>query len=104
MYVQLRRLLRDLAYYLKKHPMKVFMLVIMPLITGGALSGLLSACGIRLPVGVEQMFGMPAHGYGGYSGASIGRGRGGVQFERERYEGPVGGGVGGLMNVAKMFM
>lgn len=101
MYVQLRRLLRDLAYYLKKHPMKVFMLVIMPLITGGALTGLLSAFGLRLPVGVEKMFGMPGRGFGG---PSVGMGRSGLHFERERFDGPLGGGVGGLMNVAKMFM
>ncbi|KAG4414437.1 hypothetical protein IFR04_012400, partial [Cadophora malorum] len=38
-YHKLRRLLRDLVYYMKKHPMKVFILVVMPLITGGALTG-----------------------------------------------------------------
>jgi len=85
--------------------MKVFMLVIMPLITGGALTGLLRQLGIRLPNGMERMFG---------GGTSIGRGHGGgMQFERSHYEGPLGGmggmggvasGMGGLMNVAKMFM
>ncbi|KAG4433385.1 hypothetical protein IFR05_011145, partial [Cadophora sp. M221] len=57
-YHKLRRLLRDLVYYMKKHPMKVFILVVMPLITGGALTGLLAKFGIRLPGGVEKMFGM----------------------------------------------
>ncbi|PMD19792.1 hypothetical protein NA56DRAFT_647084, partial [Hyaloscypha hepaticicola] len=52
MYTKLRRLLRDLIYYMKKHPMKVFMLVIMPLITGGALTGLLAKFGLRLPAGI----------------------------------------------------
>lgn len=84
------------------------MLVIMPLITGGALTGLLRQFGIRLPHGVEKMFGAMGGGTG------IGRGRdGGLQFERERYEGPLGGmgglgevmgGASGLINVAKMFM
>jgi hypothetical protein len=103
-YAKLRRLLRDLVYYMKKHPMKVFMLVIMPLITGGALTGLLAKFGLRLPPGVEKMFG----------GASRGGG-GGMQFERSRVEasGPLGGlgnvmgsvgGIGGAMKLAKMFM
>jgi hypothetical protein len=109
-YSQLRRLLRNLIYYMKRHPMKVFVLVIMPLITGGALSGLLSKFGIRLPGGMEKMFG---------GGAGLGRGRdGGMQFERSSYrsEGPLGGlggigsamgglgGIGGAMSLAKMFM
>jgi hypothetical protein len=111
-YAQLRRLLRDLIYYMKRHPMKVFMLVIMPLITGGALTGLLARFGIRLPGGLEKMF-------GGAAGSRYGVGRGpggGMQFERSRAEGPLGalgglgnlaagmGGVGGAMNFAKMFM
>lgn len=93
--------------------MKVFMLVIMPLITGGALTGLLARFGIRLPGGLEKMFGGAA-GRGGYG---VGRGPGGsMQFERSKVEGPMGalgglgnlaagmGGVGGAMNIAKMFM
>lgn len=90
---------------MKRHPLKVFMLVIMPLITGGALTGLLRQFGIRLPHGVERMFG--AMGGMGGMGEGIGRGRNGeLQFERERYEGPLGamGGASGLMSVAKMFL
>ncbi|TVY33129.1 hypothetical protein LSUB1_G007585 [Lachnellula subtilissima] len=109
-YSRLRRLLRDLLYYMKRNPIKVFVLVIMPLVTGGALSGLLGRFGIRLPGGLEKMFG---------GGAGIGRGReGGTQFERSSYrsEGPLGGmggigsamgglgGLGGAMSLAKMFM
>lgn len=128
MYAQLRRLFRDLLYYAKKHPMKVFVLVVMPLITGGALTGLLAKFGIRLPAGVERMFGM-AGGMGGMGGGrgfgdmgmggGVGRGRdGGMQFERTHVEGsgPMGmmgglgsvlggmGGVGGAVSLAKMFM
>ena len=114
-YSQLRRLLRDLMYYMKKHPMKVFMLVIMPLITGGALTGLLARFGIRLPGGLEKMFGGKPGGMGG----GIGRdGRGGMQWERTHVEGHGGpgaleglgkvvggmGGIGGAMSLAKMFM
>ncbi|TVY28893.1 hypothetical protein LHYA1_G001680 [Lachnellula hyalina] len=109
-YSRLRRLLRDLLYYMKRNPIKVFVLVIMPLVTGGALSGLLGRFGIRLPGGLDKMFG---------GGAGIGRGReGGMQFERSSYrsEGPLGGmggigsamgglgGLGGAMSLAKMFM
>ncbi len=85
-YSQLRRLIRDLIYYMKKHPVKVFMLVIMPLITGGALTGLLAKFGIRLPGGIERMFGKAG-------GMGIGRGSdGGMQFERSRVDssGPLG--------------
>lgn len=98
-YNQLRRLLRDLLYYLKRHPMKVFMLVIMPLITGGALTGLLKKFGIRLPMGMTKMF-------GGMGGAGIGRGRDGdLQFERTSFEGHgSSSGLGTAMKIAKMFM
>jgi len=108
-YSQLRRLIRDLLYYLKRNPVKVFVLVIMPLITGGALSGLLSKFGIRLPAGLERMIAKMGGG-GGFGESGIGRGPGGgLQFERKRYEGPLGsmgsmGGAGSLLNVAKMFM
>jgi hypothetical protein len=94
------------------------MLVIMPLITGGALTGLLARFGIRLPVGIEKMFGAAA------GGTSIGRdGHGGLQFERTKYEGSgrhggnggglmdslgglagVMGGAGSAINLAKMFI
>lgn len=111
---QARRLFRDLLYYLKKNPIKVFMLVIMPLITGGLLTGLLAKFGIRLPVGVERMISK----LGGNAGPGVGRnGHGDYQYERKSYDGPLGGmggglgniaaGVGGLgtaMSMAKMFM
>ncbi|CAL3961916.1 unnamed protein product [Diplocarpon coronariae] len=129
MYSKLRRLFRDLVYYMKKHPLKVFILVIMPLITGGALAGLLAKFGIRLPGGLERTLGgRRGGGVGGgeYSGGG-GLGRrssGDLQFERTHMEGsyPRGGGgsggimgglgsvlggmggVGGAVSLAKMFM
>lgn len=108
-YAKLRRLLRDLIYYMKKNPMKVFMLVIMPLITGGALTTLLAKFGLRLPAGLQKLFG----------GANGGRGGGGYEYSRTKVEGPLGamgglggvanmvggmGGIGSAMSLAKMFM
>lgn len=49
---QIRRIIRDLIHYAKRHPMKVFMMFVMPLITGGALTGVLKSLGIRLPPGI----------------------------------------------------
>jgi hypothetical protein len=98
---------------MKKNPVKVFVLVIMPLITGGALTTLLSRFGIRLPHGIEKIIRAMGGGGGGAT-MGVGRGRNGeLQFERERYEGPLGGmgaavgamgGASGLISMAKMFM
>jgi len=97
--------------------MKVFMLVVMPLITGGALTGLLAKFGIRLPGGLEKLFSAGASS--GYSSAGYGReniGRnsyGNLQFERESAQGPLSafggmaglmGGAGSAISLAKMFM
>ncbi|KAG9248412.1 hypothetical protein BJ878DRAFT_538337 [Calycina marina] len=116
-YKQLRRLLKDLIHYMKRHPMKVFMLVVMPLITGGALTGLLKKFGIRLPGGLEKMFaagGASSFDSQGYGRERIGRDRhGNLQFERESSENPLAafggiqglmGGAGSAINLAKMFM
>ncbi|KAI1157234.1 hypothetical protein F4825DRAFT_445923 [Nemania diffusa] len=69
-YKKLKRLLRDLVYWAKRHPVKVFMLVILPLITGGALTALLARFGLRLPAGIQRMIGLAAKTAGG--GGSIG--------------------------------
>ncbi|KAL7936291.1 hypothetical protein V8C35DRAFT_297415 [Trichoderma chlorosporum] len=55
---QLKRLLRDLQHYAKRHPWKVFFLVIVPLVTGGALTALLARFGLRIPPSLERMLGM----------------------------------------------
>ncbi|KAL7629613.1 hypothetical protein AAE478_001135 [Parahypoxylon ruwenzoriense] len=67
---KLKRLLRDLVYYAKRHPIKVFMLVIMPLITGGALTALLARFGLRLPPAIERLLGVAARA--GSGGGSVG--------------------------------
>ncbi|KAI1099145.1 hypothetical protein F4804DRAFT_93908 [Jackrogersella minutella] len=105
---KLKRLLRDLVYYAKRHPLKVFMLVIMPLVTGGALTALLARFGLRLPPAIERMLGVAARAGSGDSiglvgeavrmaGGGLGRGGssadsvsvqrardGGYQYERRR--------------------
>jgi hypothetical protein len=77
------------------------MLVIMPLLTSGALMGLLSKFGVRLPGGLDRML------------RNMGGKEGSFSMERESYEGPLGGvgnvmgamgGASGIMNVAKMFI
>jgi hypothetical protein len=125
----LKRLLRDLVYYAKRHPLKVFALVIMPLVTGGALTALLARFGLRLPAGLERMLGMAAKagtgdgiglvgdamrmasggfGGGGSSRVSVERGRDGdFRWEKKHVERDSDGGGwgGGLMTgVAKMFI
>ncbi|KAJ4296162.1 hypothetical protein N0V88_004866 [Collariella sp. IMI 366227] len=108
---KLRRLLRDLLYYAKRHPLKVFLLL-GPLLTTGALTALLAKFGLRLPHVVERMLGMAAKagsgdsvglvgeavkmvsgagvGAGGaapkFARASLERGRGGVRWERRSLE------------------
>ncbi|KAK3362266.1 hypothetical protein B0T25DRAFT_1698 [Lasiosphaeria hispida] len=126
---RLKRLLRDLVYYAKRHPLKVFMLVIMPLVTGGALTALLARFGLRLPPSLTRMLGLASKaatgdgiglvgeavrmasvaGVGaGITKTSIERGRdGGMQWERRSVEKDSFGGGGGwgdgLMGIAKMF-
>lgn len=38
--------------YARRHPVKLLMLVVMPLITGGALHGLLRQLGVKVPLGM----------------------------------------------------
>ncbi|KAI1266028.1 hypothetical protein F5Y18DRAFT_384341 [Xylariaceae sp. FL1019] len=126
-YKKLKRLVRDLIYYAKRHPMKVFMLVIMPLITGGALTALLARFGLRLPQSITRMMGIAAKtasgdgiglvgeavrmasGLGGNGSASIERGYdNGYSYERRQtteydYGGRSGGGGGFFSGLGKIF-
>lgn len=76
---EIKKMIRNLVSYARRHPVKVVMLVIMPLITGGALHNILRQFGIRLPAGLSSLVG----GDGG------GGGDGGIQS---------------AMKIAKMFM
>jgi hypothetical protein len=87
---KLKRLLRDLLYYAKRHPVKVFMLVLMPLITGGALTALLARFGLRLPKYLERMLGLAAKAGTGDSIGLVGEA---VKM--------VSGGAGGAARVAR---
>ena len=85
--------------------MKVFLLVIMPLITGGALSKLLAQFGVRLPRSLQNLAG----GSRGYSETDRFYARGGARdFGGGTALPGMGGGVGesitGLMGLAKMFL
>jgi hypothetical protein len=65
MLYKVKKMIRDLWYYARRNPVKVFMMVIMPLVTGGALTKVLQQFGIRLPPG---MFGGAGKGRGGGMG------------------------------------
>ncbi|PGH04437.1 hypothetical protein AJ79_07094 [Helicocarpus griseus UAMH5409] len=86
---KIRRLFRDIVYYARRHPLKVFMMVIMPLITGGVLQKLLAVVGIRLP---PSLGGHKGQSHGGLSTLMGGAGAG------------LGESVGGLVSLAKMFV
>lgn len=96
----IKRLLRDIYRYMRRHPIKVLLLVIVPLLTSGVLPKLLGMVGLRLPPGVMHAFGGSAAktGHGGF-----GSGLGGLEGM-----GGMGGkglseSVSGLVSLAKMF-
>jgi len=104
---KVRRFFRKVYEYMRAHPIRVFMLVIMPLITGGALSKILQRMGVRLPSVLERLV-----------GGGGGRGRGDRFFARGGARdfaggsalpgmmggGGIGGTVQGLMKMASMFV
>ncbi len=89
---EIKKMLRNLVSYARRHPVKVVMLVIMPLITGGALHNILRQFGIRLPAGWSSLVGGDGGGRAGYDSMSS-FGGGGVD-----------GGIQSAMKIAKMFM
>ncbi|EXJ65141.1 hypothetical protein A1O7_01481 [Cladophialophora yegresii CBS 114405] len=54
---RIRRFLHQIYEKFKRHPFRMFMLVIMPLLTSGVLVKLFSSIGIRLPTGMQRMMG-----------------------------------------------
>jgi len=102
-----KHLLRELWYYLRRNPVKVFFLVIMPLVSGGALAAVASQFGVKLPGflsgknarGMSEAFGGGREGFGGGRGGGMGAMAGAAEGL-----GGMGGNIGTLMNLAKMFV
>ena len=86
-------MIRHLYEYARRHPTRVFLMVL-PLITGGALAGILKQFGIRLPPSLSRMMSGLGEGRRSYGGGSA-RGYG---------DGGGGGGVESVMKIAQMFM
>lgn len=102
-----KKLLRQLYDYARRHPYKVFFMVIMPLISGGILHKAAKQVGINLP---DMLKGSAARnnsrGSGGYYGSQ------GYGHEEQGSGGMGGigniastlGGVGGMVKMAQAFM
>ncbi|KAF2185043.1 hypothetical protein K469DRAFT_578031 [Zopfia rhizophila CBS 207.26] len=98
LYHKFRHLLRELWYYARRHPYKVFFMIIMPLVSGGVLHKLARQFGVRLPEMGQGRGG--SHSGSGYYG-SEGYGREGGGGGMASIQG-LASGIGGLASVAKM--
>jgi hypothetical protein len=98
-----KHLLRELWYYLRRNPIKVFFFVIMPLISGGALAAFAKQFGVRLP---SFLSGRATREFGGGGGGYYGsKGYGGAESLMEGMGGMGGSGsLSTLMGLAKAFM
>ena len=98
---RLQRMIKELWYYARRHPVKAFFAVVVPLLSaGGAIGGLLKQFGIRLPAGMMGAFGGDTRRYsGGYYGSSGYSSRGG-----DMGGGGWMGNAGSLMQIARAFM
>jgi len=112
---KLKHLIRELWYYARRNPLKVFAFVIMPLISGGVLAGFARQFGIRLPsflmgnagaqaAGLGRMGGgyYGSAGYGGDFGGGAMSGLG--KMAMDSMGGMSSGGLGSLMSIAKNFL
>jgi hypothetical protein len=104
---RLQRLIRELWQYFRRHPVKAFFAVIVPLISaGGAVGGLMKGLGFRIPPVISSVFGgNTRRGGGGYYDS---RGYGGSSSGIGSMFGGGGGGMmdnaGEIFKIAKMFM
>lgn len=126
-YKHLKRIIRDLIHYAKRHPWKVIFLVLMPLVTGGALTALLARFGLRMPPSLERLLGVASRAAsgdgiglvgdvarmagrdfgsgGGHGSFRVERGRdGGMQWERKSGSTLSDGWGDSIMGMAKMFI
>ncbi|RMZ80661.1 hypothetical protein DV738_g2658, partial [Chaetothyriales sp. CBS 135597] len=71
---RIRKFLREIFDYLRRNPVKVFFLVIVPLLTSGALQKLFAHIGIRLPRNLEHLIGGEGVPGGGNPGRYYARG------------------------------
>ncbi|KIW03266.1 uncharacterized protein PV09_05486 [Verruconis gallopava] len=94
---KLKQLFRELYYYARRNPAKLFFFVIMPLISGGVLAGIARQFGIRLPEFLQGRHGGGGRG-GGYYGSH------GYGDDHRRESGGLGDSMGSLMTIAKAFM
>lgn len=94
---RLSRMIKELWYYARRHPVKAFFAVIVPLLSaGGALTGLLRQFNVRVPGMSGSSIGRGGGGYygsSGYGGSSMGRGSNDWM-----------GNANSLMQIAKAFM
>ena len=89
---KLQRMVRELWYYARRHPVKAFFAVVVPLLSaGGAIGGLLRQFNIRLP-GMDSRS-MYSRGGGYYGSSGYGGGGGGLMDQ-----------AGSLMQIARAFM
>lgn len=92
---KLQRMFKELWYYARRHPVKAFFALVVPLLSaGGAIHGLMRQVGVRLPFGWDgglRRGGGGYYGSGGYGGSS--RGGGGWMDQ-----------TSGLMQIARAFM
>ena len=92
---KLQRMVKELWYYARRHPVKAFFAVIVPLLSaGGAIGGLLRQFNISLP-GMNRRSGFSSRGSGYYGSSGYGGSEGGGGFM---------GNAGSLMQIARAFM
>ncbi|GAB7344003.1 hypothetical protein MBLNU457_1931t2 [Dothideomycetes sp. NU457] len=98
---KLKRLLLDLFNYARKHPVKAFLAVAVPLLSaGGAIGGLLRQFGVRLPLGLEGIISSMS-GSRRYSGGYYGSR--GYEFG-QRSDGDGFGTIGNVLRIAQAFI
>lgn len=108
---KLKHLFRELYYFARRNPVKIFFLVIMPLISGGVLAGVARQFGIKLPSFLQGKHASRGGGGGYYGSKGYGRDddggldMGGLAGGLSGLGGLASGGnLGSLMSVAKAFL
>ena len=109
---KLQRMFKELWYYARRHPVKAFFAVVVPLLSaGGAIHGLMKQFGVRIPMvdGMAKTMGGGYYGSRGYEGrGGGGGGLGGLGGLSGLAGGSGGGGwmnnAGSLMQIAKAFI